>query len=125
MAERLDTALEKLLGPLLSEAMAGSYGTDEDPLLAPWIRRIGGEVAAFAPRDDLKPRFTLLASSVTNALALPGGSVGEQGAGHHPADAQPRPGFPIRRASGLRAAPASRASPGSGDLLSCGCRRFA
>lgn len=74
-ADRLDTAFEKLLGPLLAEAMAGSYGTDEDPLLAPWIRRIGSEVAAFAPRDDLKPKFTLLASDVTNALALPGGQV--------------------------------------------------
>jgi hypothetical protein len=74
-AERLDTALEKLIGPLLGEAMAGSWGTDEDPLLAPWVRRIGAQVAAFSPRDDLKPRFSVLASDVANALALPGGQI--------------------------------------------------
>ncbi len=74
-AERLDTVLEKLIGPLLGEAMAGSFGTDEDPLLAPWVRRIGDEIAAFSPRDDLKPRFSILASDVANAVALPGGQI--------------------------------------------------
>ena len=73
--ERVDTWLEKVLGPLVSGAVASGTGTDEDPLLADWVRRIGAKVAAQSPRDDLKPRFTILASDVANALALPGGQV--------------------------------------------------
>lgn len=73
--ERIDTWLEKVFGPLISDAVASGSGTDEDPLLAGWVRRIGAKVAAQSPRDDLKPRFTILASDVANALALPGGQV--------------------------------------------------
>ena len=74
-ADRLDTWLEKAIGPLVSQAAASGFGTDEDPLLAPWVRRIGSRLAAQSPRGDLTPRFAILASDAANAFALPGGQV--------------------------------------------------
>ncbi|MGC4047938.1 MAG: M48 family metalloprotease [Armatimonas sp.] len=43
-----------------------------------WLPGFGasaGKSRPSPPRDDLKPRFSLLASDVTNAMALPGGQV--------------------------------------------------
>ncbi len=74
-ADRLDTRLEKAIGPLVARTLASGTGTDDDPLLTVWVRGIGAKVAAQSPRDDLSPRFEILASDVANALTLPGGTV--------------------------------------------------
>jgi hypothetical protein len=46
-AQRLDTELEKLIGPPVAWALAqAGGGTEDDPLLLHWVRGIGAQVSA-------------------------------------------------------------------------------
>ncbi|MBB6053237.1 M48 family metalloprotease [Armatimonas rosea] len=73
--DTLANELEKLLGRASSDALIGASGVDDDPLLAGWVTRIGGEVTAHSDRLDSKPEFLILGSDVANALTLPGSKV--------------------------------------------------
>ena len=74
-ADRLDTALEKLIGKPVAWALVEASGTDDDPLLLNWVRSVGGRVATQAPRQDVAYSFRILGTSVANAEAAPGGYV--------------------------------------------------
>ena len=74
-ADRLDTAFEKAIGTFVAEQFAAPYGTDADPLLAAYVRRVGANVAAVSSRTDITCRFMVLESDTANAYTLPGGYI--------------------------------------------------
>lgn len=74
-ADRLDTALEKIIGKPVAWALVNASGTDDDPLLANWVRSLGASVSAQAPRRDIAYSFRILGTQVGNAQALPGGYI--------------------------------------------------
>lgn len=74
-ADSLETSLEKLLGKQVAWALTQNSGADIDPLLANWVRRVGGEVSGRAPRRDVKYTFGILGTDVANAVAAPGGYI--------------------------------------------------
>jgi predicted Zn-dependent protease len=67
--------IERELGRQVKAAFAASSGLVEDPLLLEWVRRIGGEIAAAAPRQPFVYDFSIADLDEMNAFALPGGFV--------------------------------------------------
>ena len=74
-AANLGTELEKAYGDQLARYFLAQYGEIDDPLMADWVREIGEEIAAVAPRRSLRYRFYVIDTSELNAFALPGGHV--------------------------------------------------
>jgi len=71
----LETALEKLIGRQAAVALAEQFGTESDPLLADWVKRVGDRVSAVSPRKDVRYRIQVIEMDEPNALALPGGYI--------------------------------------------------
>lgn len=70
-----DLEVERYIGEKVSWALRGNQGVDNDPLLNNWVRRIGNEVAAVSPRQQLPYKFTILGSDSANALTAPGANI--------------------------------------------------
>ncbi|MBI3945926.1 MAG: M48 family metalloprotease [Armatimonadetes bacterium] len=71
----LETALEKIIGRQAATVLSEQYGSESNPVLVEWVRRIGGRVSAASPRRDVKYRFQIIEMNEPNALALPGGYI--------------------------------------------------
>ena len=70
-----ETEIEKLIGKAVSYALREASGIDDDPLLLPWVKSIGANVAAVSSRKNLPYSFEILGSDVANAVAAPGGHI--------------------------------------------------
>jgi len=67
---------ELAMGKAAHEQVLAEYGVyDEKPELNAMVDRIGHQIAATSPRPNLPWTFTLLDTSMINAMALPGGYV--------------------------------------------------
>ena len=71
----IGTELEKIVGRQLASSLRREQGTDEDPLLLPWIREMGARVSAPSPRRNVAYTFDILGTDVANAFSLPGGYI--------------------------------------------------
>ena len=69
------TEIEKIIGRELERSIAGTEGTDEDPLLLPWLKGIGAQVAAPSPRHNVDYSFQILGNDIANAITLPGAYI--------------------------------------------------
>lgn len=67
--------IERELGRQVKAVLAASSGLVEDPLLLDWVRRIGGQIAAVAPRQPFVYDFSIVDLDEMNAFALPGGFI--------------------------------------------------
>ncbi|MDH7569482.1 MAG: M48 family metalloprotease, partial [Armatimonadota bacterium] len=71
----LETEFEKFIGRQAAQVVSETFGTEGDPLLLDWVRRVGARVSAAAPRHDVRYRFFIVEMSEPNAVALPGGYI--------------------------------------------------
>ena len=71
----LETALETMIGRQAAVALAEQFGTESDPLLADWVKRVGDRVSAVSPRKNVRYRIQVIEMDEPNALALPGGYI--------------------------------------------------
>lgn len=71
----LETILEKFVGRQAASILSDEFGTESDPALHDWVRRIGERVSAASPRQEVKYRFQIIEMDEPNALALPGGYI--------------------------------------------------
>jgi len=67
--------IERGLGQVVAQELEAAYGVVDDPLLTPWVDRLGQRLARAAGRSDAACRFRILDSEDVNALAAPGGPV--------------------------------------------------
>jgi len=67
--------IERELGRQVKAVLAASSGLVEDPLLLAWVRGIGGNIAAVAPRQPFVYDFSIADWDEMNAFALPGGFI--------------------------------------------------
>ena len=70
-----DVELERFLGAKVAWALRAGQGAERDPLLFNWVRRVGNDVAAVSPRQELPYEFSILGSDVANALTAPGANI--------------------------------------------------
>ena len=73
-ADSLETGFEKAVGRIVTAALSGA-GLESDIYLNAYVRRIGADVARFAPRREIPYRFVILNSQTANAFAAPGGTI--------------------------------------------------
>jgi hypothetical protein len=59
----------------VARSFADASGVDTDPLLAGWVSRVGGAVAAQSPRKDITCRFVIAGTDTANAFTLPGATI--------------------------------------------------
>jgi len=74
-AADLPTEVEKWIGKQVADILNGQMGLTSDRNLSQWVARMGQEVSAVAPRQDLRYEFSILDVPEENAFALPGGYI--------------------------------------------------
>jgi predicted Zn-dependent protease len=75
MAADPEAEIEKIIGQPLAEAFKAQYGVVKDPTVVAWVDRVGGQVAAQSPRQDVHYTFTIADTDIINAFSLPGGYI--------------------------------------------------
>lgn len=70
-----EAEIEKIIGKPLAESFKAEYGVVKDPTLQAWVNRVGGQVAAQSPRQDVHYTFVIADTDIINAFSLPGGTI--------------------------------------------------
>ena len=63
------------VGKVVAFQIVQAYGVWEDPLVTPYVARVGKSVALFAGRNDFEYHFAILDNDGVNAFATPGGYI--------------------------------------------------
>ena len=75
LAASIPTEVEKWVGKQVAELLKAEMGFTSDHNLTRRVQRIGDEVAAASPRQDVRYEFSILDLPDENAFALPGGYI--------------------------------------------------
>ena len=70
-----EAEIEKLVGKPITESFKYQYGVVTDPTVTAWVDRVGRDVAAESPRQDIKYSFIVGDTDIVNAFSVPGGTI--------------------------------------------------